>query len=112
VKNESWIWFIPDDDVIACNAVDEFYTALQSNEDEPVYVYTYDVHIIDRNYCARRCVNEKAGKHNNYDYDIKQLKGKTTGSSLGDNIYKRTVFQSRGGLLVSQKRGAVTMQHS
>ncbi len=98
VKDEEWVWVLPDDDLPSINCVEEFYLALETPEVKKVNVFRFPLNIIDKN----GKITKKAGEHplyeNNYDFYMRQLKG-GDGSSLGDNIFRRSALERSGGFV-------------
>lgn len=105
IKEEEWLWFLPDDDLPSPNCVEQFYLALDKVEKHQIKVFRIPLEIIDNNslvfndslvfYEGRETAPEI---ENNYEFYSRVVRGKAT-SSLGDNIFNRRAFVGSGGFV-------------
>lgn len=97
IENEEWVWVIPDDDWVSPNSVEEFYGALDSDREGVVNVFTIPLEVVDEKDRVVREAHINAAFQDNYEFYLRQLKGESTGSSLGENIFRRKNLLDSGG---------------
>jgi hypothetical protein len=97
VKNEEWVWVIPDDDLPGDTCVAEFRSALKSRTDEIVNVFSIPAEFIDEHGIVTRAATPFNEPHEALELYFKQLKGQLNPSCLGDNIFRRAVLIEKGG---------------
>ncbi len=96
---EEWLWFIPDDDLPSPGCVEAFYAALQSEVISRVKVFRLPLNIIDGAGTLIKPAGEYPLFEDNYQFYLRQLRGIGNGSSLGDNIFRRSAFENCGGFV-------------
>jgi glycosyltransferase involved in cell wall biosynthesis len=98
IEGESWVWFLPDDDVPSPNCVEEFHRALDTESIENVKLFKFPMNIIDRNGTVTHSSTNGPTMENNYEFYSRVVRGKAM-SSLGDNIFRRQSFEDTGGFV-------------
>ena len=96
ISEEEWVWILPDDDLISENCVEEFYKALPEIENQDINVITIPSQTIDAHGFRQDNLRINPKIQSVYQFYLKQLKGESTGSSLGDNIFRRSALLTAG----------------
>lgn len=99
IRDEPWIWVLPDDDLPSPNCVAEFMTALRAGLAAGVNVFAFPVQVINAAGQTVSAGRSFSGPVGNYDFYLGQLKGETGGSTLGENIFRRDALVGRGGFV-------------
>jgi Glycosyl transferase family 2 len=99
IEEEEWVWMLPDDDLISENCVEEFYKSLPEIDQNNINVATIPSKVIDADGMDRGTLIINPKVQSSYDFYFRQLKGDATGSSLGDNIFRRAVLVANGGFI-------------
>lgn len=99
LEEEEWVWMLPDDDLISENCVTEFYKSLPEIEQQDINVATIPSKVVDADEKDRSNLVINPKIQSSYDFYLRQLKGEATGSSLGDNIFRRSALEVIGGFI-------------
>ena len=87
VHDEEWVWVLPDDDVPSSNVVEEFYKAMQLQNEYNIKVFRFPLSIIDQ---KGRVISEIDNKdpvvETNLDFYQRVVRGKAT-ASLGEYFH-------------------------
>ena len=97
IGSEQWIWVLPDDDLPGPNCIAEFYKAINSGAGAHNNVLIIPTSLIDASGVMLREAMPCQLEQDNYPFYLQQLKGVTQGSSLGENIFRRSVLLGMGG---------------
>lgn len=99
VGDEDWVWMLPDDDLVSDNCIEEFYKALPEVQEGAINVLTIPATIVnaDGRSISQLIINPRI--QTNYQFYLRQLKGEATGSSLGENIFRRSALLDAGGFI-------------
>ncbi|MCI5162784.1 MAG: glycosyltransferase family 2 protein [Candidatus Electrothrix sp. AX5] len=95
INNEEWFFFLPDDDTISENYIEEFYLALQYPEINKVNIIKYPCRNLSEDLLISptRCKVES-----NLDFYCRVLYGED-GGTLGDVVFRRSAFERYGGFI-------------
>lgn len=98
IKNEKWVWVLPDDDLPSLNVVEEFYTSLAQINKNKINVIRLPMQTINEkgNIIGKIGINPVT--ESNYEFYSRLVRGETA-SSLGDNIFRRSALESSGGFI-------------
>ena len=97
VKDEEWVWILPDDDLPSSNCVEEFYQALQSDQINNINVIRFPLNIIDQDGILIKKANQNPVTENNYQFYSRLIRGETE-ASLGDNIFRVSSLAGSDGI--------------
>ena len=99
VKFEEWVLFLPDDDFISENVIDEFYKGLNFQNSYQIKIFRLPISIIDKNSNIIDDLNFNDPLiETNLDYYQRVVRGEA-GGSLGDNIFHKKTLLKRGGFV-------------
>ncbi|MFK5976796.1 MAG: glycosyltransferase [Sulfurovum sp.] len=99
IKDEEWIWLLPDDDIPSLNVVEEFYKALKFKEHYKIKVFRFPLSIINQESKVLKTLNyNNPLVESNLDFYQRVVRGKAS-ASLGDNIFHRQSLESSGGFV-------------
>jgi len=103
IKDEEWVWILPDDDIPSLNVVEEFYKGLDFQKKYNIKIMKFPVSIIDENSKIIKDLNfHDPLIENNLDFYERVVRGEA-GASLGDNIFHRESLESQGGFVYFPK---------
>ncbi len=95
VRNEEWIWLLPDDDVASPECVKTFFRAIEENKDEK-QLYRFQTCFIDENNHCIKPVSECPPIESNVDFLMSKLRFERI-SSVAEYIFSKNQFDRAGG---------------
>jgi len=99
VKDEEWVWVLPDDDVPSNNVVEEFYQALNLEKKYQIKVFRFPISLIDHNGNITKEMNyNDPVVETNLEFYQRVVRGKAV-ASLGDNIFHKRSLLENGGFV-------------
>lgn len=94
---EQWVWILPDDDLPGLTCVEAFHQAVKSGAVADANVLIIPTRLIDAQGEVLREAPPCVSEQDNYSFYLQQLKGVAQGSSLGENIFRRSALLGLGG---------------
>lgn len=98
--NEEWIWLFSDDDIAASTCVENFYQTKQSKHDK-FDVYRFNTCVIDANDIVTSCTPVGPQIETSEEMAYHLLMGQR-GNSMPDHIFRREVYNKKGGFVFTR----------
>lgn len=96
-SGSKWLWVVPDDDLPSSKCVEALRAASNQADQTGANVIHLPCTTIDKNEVLLSAPEDLPTLMNSDEFYLKQLQGKTAGSSLANAVYRRSKFDDLGG---------------
>ena len=99
-KREKWIWLFSDDDLVDLDAVENFYSVVNKNQDR-FDVYRFNTSVIDKDGAITAVSPVGPDEESSEEMAYNLLLGRR-GNTMPDHIFSREVYVKNNGFVVTE----------